>query len=64
MIRTLVVNRAPILVCSKNDGKTAAETVTDEMAMGAACAICVFSLPVSQQNHSDLFLTALDNALD
>jgi len=63
MIRTLAVNGAPIHVCSKDDGKTAAETVSDEMVMGAVRALCEFSLLVSQQNHSDLSLKALDDAL-
>jgi len=63
VIRTLSVNCAPILDCSKDDGKTAAETASDEMVMGAVRALCEFSLLVSQQNHSDLSLTALDNAL-
>jgi len=63
MIRTLAVNCTPILVCSKDDGKTAAETASDEMVMGAARALCEFSLLVSQQNHSDLSLNALDIAL-
>jgi len=63
MIRTLAVNCAPILVCSKDDGKTAAETASDEMVMGAVRGLCQFSLLVSQQNHSDLSLTALDDAL-
>jgi len=31
MIRTLAVNCAPILVCSKDDGKTGVETATDEI---------------------------------
>jgi len=63
MIRTLAVNCAPILVCSKDDGKTAAETASDEMVMGAVRALCEFSLLVSQQNHLYLSLKALDNAL-
>jgi hypothetical protein len=63
MIRTLAVNCAPILDCSKDDGKTAAEKASDEMVMGAVRALCEFSLLVSQQNHSDLSLKALDNAL-
>jgi hypothetical protein len=63
MIRTLAVNCAPILVCSTDDGKTAAETASDEMVMGAVRALCEFSLLVSQQNHSDLSLKALDDAL-
>jgi hypothetical protein len=63
MIRTLVVNCAAILVCSTDDTKTAAETASDEMVMGAVRALCEFSLLVSQQNHSDLFLKALDDAL-
>jgi len=62
MIRTLSVNCAPILDCSKDDGKTAVETASDEMVMGAVRALCEFSLLVSQQNHSDLSLTALDDA--
>jgi len=63
MIRTLSVNCAPILDCSKDDRKTAAETASDEMVMGPVRALCEFSLLVSQQNHSDLSLTALDDAL-
>jgi len=63
MIRTLAVNCAPILVCSKDDGKTAVETASNEMVMGAVRALCEFSLLLSQQNHSDLSLTALDDAL-
>ena len=39
------------------------ETASDEMVMGAVQALCEFSLLVSQQNHSDLSLAALDNAL-
>jgi len=39
MIRTLAVNCAPILVCSKDDGKTAAETASDEMVMEAVHAL-------------------------
>jgi len=63
MIRTLAVNCAPILVCSTDDGITAAETASDEMVIGAVQALCKFSLIVSQQNHSDLSLKALDDAL-
>jgi len=63
MIRTLTVNCAPILVCSTDDRKTAAETASDEMVMGAVQALCEFSLLVSQQNHSDLSLQALDDTL-
>jgi len=63
MIKTLAVNCAPILVCSTDDGKTAAETASDEMVMGAEWALCEFSLLVSQQNHSDLSLKELDDAL-
>ena len=63
MIRTLAVVCARILVCSKDVGKTAMETASDEMAMGAVRASCEYSLLVSQQNHSDLSLKALDDAL-
>jgi len=63
IIRTLAVNCAPILVCSKDDRKTAAETASDEMVMGAAQASCEFSLLVGQQNQSDLSFKALHDAL-
>jgi len=63
MMRTLAVNCAPILVCSKDDGKIAAEAASDGMVIGAVRALCQFSLLVGQQNHSDLSLNALDNAL-
>jgi len=33
------------------------------MVMGAVRALCQFSIVVSQQNHSDLSLKALDDAL-
>jgi hypothetical protein len=63
MIRTLAVNCATILDSSKDDGKTPAEKASDDMVIGAVRALCEFSLLVSQQNHSDLSLTALDDAL-
>jgi len=63
MIKTLAVNCTPIPDCSHDAGKTAAETRFDEMVMGAVQALCEFSLLVSQQNHSDLSLAALDNVL-
>jgi len=63
IIRTLAVSCAPILDCSQDARKTAAETAADEMEMGAVWAVCESSLLVSQQNHSDLSLTALDGAL-
>jgi len=63
MIRTLAVNCAQILDCSQDAGKTAAETASDEIVMGAVRALCEFCLLVSQQNHSDLYLAALDDAL-
>ena len=63
MTRTLAVNCVPILVWSKNDGKTAAETASDEMVMGAVRALGDFSLLVSQQNHLDQSLNSLDDAL-
>jgi len=62
MIRTLAVNCALILVCSEDDRKTAAETPSDEMVMGAKLALCAISRLVSQQNPSDRSLTALDDA--
>jgi hypothetical protein len=63
MIRTQAVNCAPILDCSKDDGEPPAETASDEMVIGAVRALSEFSLLVRQQNHSELSLTALDNAL-
>jgi hypothetical protein len=63
MIRTLAVYYTPILDWSKDDGKTPAETASNEMVMGAVQAVCEFSLLVSQQSHCDISLTALDNAL-
>jgi len=63
MIRTLAVTCAPNLDCSQDARKTVAETASDEMVLGAVLALCEFSLLVSQQNHSDLSLKALDDAL-
>jgi len=63
MIRTLAVNCAPILDCAQDAGKTAAETASDEKVIGAVRAVCEFSLLVSEHNHSDLSLKALDDAL-
>jgi hypothetical protein len=63
MIRTLAENCSPILVCSTEDRKTAAETASDEIVMGAVRALCELSLLVCQQNDSDLSLEALDGAL-
>jgi len=63
MIRTLAVHCAPIHDRSQNAGKSAAETAYDEMVMGAVRALCEFSPRVSQQNHSDLSLAALDDTL-
>jgi hypothetical protein len=63
MIRTLAVNCAPILDCSKDDGKTAAENASDEIVIGVVQTLCEFSLLISQQNHSDLSLRTLDDAL-
>jgi hypothetical protein len=63
MIRTLAVNCTPILDCSKDDWKTAAENASDEMVMAAVRVLYEFSLVVSQQNHSDLFLEAQDDSL-
>jgi len=63
MIRTLAVNCGPILDCSQNAWKTAAENPSNEMLMGAVQALCEFSLLVSQQNHSELSIKPLDDAL-
>jgi hypothetical protein len=63
-IRTLEVYCAPNLDCSQNAGKVVAETASDEMVIGAVHALCEFSQPVSQLNHSEQSLAALDNALN
>jgi hypothetical protein len=63
MIRTQAVHCAPILDCSKDDGKPEAENTSNDMVMGTVRASCEFSLLVRKQNHSDLSLTALDDAL-
>ena len=63
MIRILAVNCTPILDCSKDIRKTAAEEASDEIVMGAVRALCEFTLHVSQGNHSDVSLTALDDML-
>jgi len=63
MIRSLAVNCAQVLDCSKDDGKTVAETASDRIVLRAVRAVCEFSLHVSQQNHSDLSLKELDDAL-
>jgi hypothetical protein len=62
IIRTLALNCAPIHMCYKNDAKTVAETASDEKVMGAVRVLCEFSLLVSQHNHSDIPLKALDDA--
>jgi hypothetical protein len=63
MIRTQVVNCAPILACFQDAGKTAAETASDEMVMGTVRPFCEFSLLVSRQNHMDVSLKALEDSL-
>jgi len=63
MIRTLAVNSALILVCSKDDRNTVVEKASNEMVMGSVQELCEYSLLVSQQTNSDLSLTALDDAL-
>ena len=57
------MNCAPILVCSKDDRKTAVETASNEIVIGAVWVLCEFSRLVSQQTQSDLSLKALDDAL-
>jgi hypothetical protein len=63
MVRTQVVNYAPILDCSQDAGKSAEGTTSDEMVMGVVWALCEFSLLVSKYNHSDLSLAPLDDAM-
>jgi len=63
MIRTLDVNATPSRECSNDDGKTLADSASDQIVLGAVWALCEFSLLVSQQNHCGISLTALDNAM-
>jgi hypothetical protein len=44
MIRTLAVTCTLIIVRSKDDWKSAAETAFNEMVIGAVCGLCEFSL--------------------
>ena len=64
MIRTVIVNCAPIFECSKDEETTAVETTSEAMEMGAVQPLCELSLPVSQQNHCDQSLAALYDALE
>jgi len=52
MIRTLAVNWAAIVVCSNNDGKTAAETASYEMVIGEVQGSCQFTLHASTKWNS------------
>ena len=63
MVRTLAVNCATILAGSMNDGTNADKISSVEEVMGTVRALCEFCLLVSQRSHSDLSLTALDDAL-
>jgi hypothetical protein len=63
MIRTLTMNCAPILDCSKDAEKTAAENASDEKIIGTLRALCELSLLVSPQNHMDPSRKALDDTM-
>lgn len=63
MIRTLAVNCTPFCDCSKHDRKTALETASADMVMGAVQALGESSLLVSQYNRTALSLTVLDQVL-
>jgi len=45
-----------------DDGQPVAETVSDDIVLGAVGALCDFSLLVSLQNYSNLSLTAQHDA--
>ena len=62
-MRTLAVNCAPLLLYLNVDRKSAAETPSHNIIIGAVQAVCEFSVLVSQQNHSDIFLKTLGDAL-
>jgi len=61
MIRTLAVKCTTIVDCSQDARKTAAETASDDIVMGAVRTVYEFSLLVSQQNHCNLSFAALDD---
>jgi hypothetical protein len=61
MITTQAINSAPNIVCCTDDAKTAAETASVEIVMGAVRALCEFTLLVSQQNYLNLSLKALND---
>jgi len=54
MISTLAANFGSFLGCLSYDGKTPAETSSDEIVMGALHALHEYSIHASQQNHSNL----------
>jgi len=61
MSRTLALNCTPIHDSSEDVRNTALVTASDEPVMWAVQTLCEFSLLDSQQNPSDLSLTALHN---
>jgi len=61
-VRTLPVNYPPSLCLLQDDRKTAAANASNGMVMGAVLLLCEFSQLVNQLNHTNLSLTALDNA--
>jgi hypothetical protein len=63
LIRTLEDNSAAILIRSNDDRKTTAETAYNEMVMQTVWALWQFNLHVRQQNHLEVSLRTLDNAL-
>jgi len=62
IVKTLAVHFATFPDCSRDDGKSVAETASDAMVLDAVQELSSFSLPVSQQTHFDLSLRVLDNA--
>jgi hypothetical protein len=63
MVRTLGVHCAAILAGTMDNEMNAEEISTDEEVMRMEQALCEFCLVVSHRSHSDLFLTALNDAL-
>ena len=59
IFRLLPVNCTPNHVCSNDDGKCEAELPSDNMVMEAVYKWCEFTLLVTKQNHSDIFLPVL-----
>jgi hypothetical protein len=64
MIRTQAVHWALILNCFKDDRRPPAKTASIEMVLEEVRALCEWSLLDSQQDQTDLSLTAVDDTMN